>query len=62
MDYRTEPMRPKPGETLYDVIYIVSAAGEKEAAVLSDSLKVEGDRVEFQGVDGLVRAVDMSIK
>ena len=62
MDYRTEPMRPRPGETLYDVIYIVSAAGEKEAAVLSDSLKVEGDRVEFQGVDGLVRAVDMSIK
>ena len=62
MDYRTESMRPKPGETLYDVIYIVSAAGEKEASAMADSLKIEGDKIGFKGVDGLERVVDMGIE
>ena len=62
MDYRTEPMRTRPGDTLYDVVYIVSVVGEKEAAAMSDSLKIEGDKIEFNGVDGLARAVDMGFE
>ena len=59
MDYQLDSIRPKAGDTLYDVVYVVSVSDAASARKLADSVKLDGEKIVLTGLDGIVRTLEL---